>query len=64
MHFERGHQIKIELIRLLSEEYDPDAIAEVMNRVCGLVAGNPNSNKCGDVKLLPHRYFHPVAAMF
>ncbi|EFX71990.1 hypothetical protein DAPPUDRAFT_111182 [Daphnia pulex] len=72
MHFERGHQITIELIRLLSEEYDPeayvyhgpDAIAEVMNRVCGLVAGNPNSNKCGDVKLLPHRYFHPVAAMF
>jgi hypothetical protein len=72
LHLERGHHLSGELIRLLAEEYDPeayvyhgpDAIAEIMNRVCGLVAGNPKSNECNNVRLLSHRYFHPVAAMF
>lgn len=72
LHLERGHHLSGELIRLLAEEYDPeayvyhgpDAIAEMMNRVCGLVAGNPKSNECNNVRLLSHRYFHPVAAMF
>lgn len=72
LHLERGHGLIDALIKLLSEEYDPeayvyhgpDAIAEVMNRVCHLVAGTPKSNECQDVRLLSHRYFHPVPAMF
>ncbi|XP_057368182.1 lactosylceramide 4-alpha-galactosyltransferase-like isoform X2 [Daphnia carinata] len=72
LHLERGHSLTSELIQLLSEEYDPeayvyhgpDAIAEIMNRVCNLVAGNPKSNECNNVRLLSHRHFHPVPAMF
>ena len=72
LHLERGHHLSGELLKLLAEEYDPeayvyhgpDAIAEIMNRICGLVAGKPKSNQCNDVQLLSHRYFHPVAAMF
>lgn len=72
LHLERGHRLTSELIQLLSEEYDPeayvyhgpDAIAEIMNRICKLVAGNPKSNKCDNVRLLSHHHFHPVPAMF
>ena len=72
MHFERGHWLPGEIIRLIAKEYDPeayvyhgpDAISEVMNRVCGLVARSPRSNQCPDVHLLSDSFFYPVPSIF
>ena len=72
MHFERGHWLPGEIIRLIAKEYDPeayvyhgpDAISEIMNRVCGLVARTPKSNQCADVHLLSDRFFYPVPSIF
>jgi lactosylceramide 4-alpha-galactosyltransferase len=72
MHLERGHWLSAEIIRLLAEEYDPDAyayhgpalVSEVMGRKCGVVAGYSNSNNCNDVRLLSDRFFYPIEAPF
>ena len=72
MHFERGHWLPGEIIRLIAKEYDPeayvyhgpDAISEVMNRVCGLLARSPRSNQCADVHLLSDSFFYPVPSIF
>jgi hypothetical protein len=72
IHLEAGHWLSAELVRLLAEEYDPDAyayhgpalVSEVMGRKCGVVAGYSNSNHCKDIQLLSDRFFYPIEAPF
>lgn len=72
MHMERDHWLSSEIIGLIFKEYDPDAyvyhgpdaISEIMNRVCGLLAGMPKSNQCGDVQILSDQFFYPIPSIF
>ncbi len=71
MHLKKGHWLSDKLVRLLSKEYDPDsyiyngpdAVTEVVNRVCGLVSDNLNSNQCSDIRILQDNLFYPVPSI-
>lgn len=72
MHLERGHWLSTEVMELIAKEYDPeayvyhgpDAVSEVINRVCGLKAQRPETNQCDDIHVLPDRFFYPIPSIF
>lgn len=72
MHMEVGHWLITELMRLLAEEYDPtemvfhgcQAVSSVMHSSCGVQQGDPKSNSCKDIHLLPSRLFFPIERPF
>uniref|UniRef100_A0A0P5PKM6 Lactosylceramide n=1 Tax=Daphnia magna TaxID=35525 RepID=A0A0P5PKM6_9CRUS len=68
MHLEAGHWLATAMMRLLAEEYDPtefafhgsEAISSLMHKSCGMQEGDPESNACKDIHLLPSRFFFPI----
>jgi lactosylceramide 4-alpha-galactosyltransferase len=72
MHLEFGHWFSKEIMKELKKEYEPnsytyhgpDVVSEVMKNVCGLTAGNPNSNQCKDIHLLSDKSFYPIPSIF
>ncbi len=72
MHLKRGHWLPVEIMQLLSEEYDPQdyayhgpqAVSTVMHSLCGMTPGNPSSNICKDVRLLGSHFFFPIERPF
>lgn len=72
IHLERGHWLSVEIMRLLSEEYDPEdyayhgpqALSAVMQSKCGMMQGDPSSNNCRDLRLLSSRNFFPIERPF
>ena len=72
VHMDRGHRLTDRIIQLLADEYDPEgytfngpeAISAAMSLMCNVTLGRPKSNMCTDVRLLPHRYFHPIGNAF
>ncbi|XP_057368265.1 lactosylceramide 4-alpha-galactosyltransferase-like [Daphnia carinata] len=72
MHLEVGHWLATGMMRLLAEEYDPldlgfhgsQAVGSLMHSSCALVRGNPESNTCKDIHLLPSNFFLPFGKMF
>ena len=72
MHLERGHWLTVEIMRLLSAEYDPNdyayhgpqAVSAVMQSSCGMKQGDPSSNNCYDLRVLPSYYFFPIERPF
>ena len=69
LHLERGHRLIEEMIHRLVKYYDvddymwhgPSMISNIMSKFCGVKRGQPNSNNCTDVNLLPHYNFAPVS---
>ncbi|KAK4025348.1 hypothetical protein OUZ56_014421 [Daphnia magna] len=69
VHLERGHRLIDEMIQRLVKYYDPNEymwhgpsmISHIMSRTCAVKRGQPESNNCTDVRLLPHSYFAPVS---
>ena len=35
-----------------------------MSKNCNVKRGQPDSNECSDVRILPHHYFHPVPTTY
>ncbi|KAK4025326.1 hypothetical protein OUZ56_014400 [Daphnia magna] len=72
MHLEAGHWLATAMMRLLAEEYDPtefafhgsEAISSLMHKSCGMQEGDPESNACKDIHLLPSRFFFPISRLF
>jgi len=68
VHLERGHRLIDAIIERLVKYYRPDdyiwhgpsLVSNVMSKKCNVKRGQPNSNDCTDVRLLPHHFFHPV----
>ncbi|XP_046449013.1 lactosylceramide 4-alpha-galactosyltransferase-like isoform X3 [Daphnia pulex] len=69
LHLERGHWLIDEMIQRLVKYYDPNEymwhgpsmISNIMSRKCGVKRGQPNSNNCTDVHILPHYNFAPIS---
>ena len=69
LHLERGHRFIHQMIDRLVKYYrvgdyiwhGPSMVSNIMSRNCGVKRGEPNSNNCTDVKLLPHYYFGPIS---
>ncbi|KAK4025353.1 lactosylceramide 4-alpha-galactosyltransferase [Daphnia magna] len=69
LHLERGHRLIDEMIHRLVKYYDvddymwhgPSMISNIMSKNCGVKRGQPESNNCTDVRLLPHNYFAPIS---
>jgi hypothetical protein len=69
LHLERGHWLIDEMIQRLVKYYDPNEymwhgpsmISNIMSRKCGVKRGQPNSNNCTDVHILPHYKFAPIS---
>jgi lactosylceramide 4-alpha-galactosyltransferase len=69
LHLERGHRLIEEMIHRLVKYYDvddymwhgPSMISNIMSKFCGVKRGQPNSNNCTDVRLLPHYNFAPIS---
>ncbi len=69
LHLERGHRLIEEMIQRLVKYYEPDdyiwhgpsMISNVMNKQCGVKRGQPDSNNCTDVRLMPHYTFGPIS---
>ncbi|XP_057367573.1 lactosylceramide 4-alpha-galactosyltransferase-like [Daphnia carinata] len=69
LHLERGHRLIGEMIQRLVKYYDaneymwhgPSMVSTVMSRTCAVKRGQPDSNNCTDVRLLPHDYFAPIS---
>lgn len=69
LHLERGHRLIPEMIDRLvkyyyADEYfwhGPSMVSNIMSKHCSVKRGNPNSNECKDVHLMPHYYFGPIA---
>uniref|UniRef100_A0A0P6HIX0 Lactosylceramide n=1 Tax=Daphnia magna TaxID=35525 RepID=A0A0P6HIX0_9CRUS len=68
MHLEAGHWLATAMTRLLAEEYHPtelafhgsEAISSLVRKSCGKQEGDPESNACKDIHLLPSRFFFPI----
>ncbi|KZS12662.1 Uncharacterized protein APZ42_022823 [Daphnia magna] len=68
MHMEAGHWLATAMMRYLAEEYDPfefafhgtQAVSALMSSACGIEQGDPKSNTCKDIHLLPSRFFFPI----
>ena len=68
VHLQRGHRLISAIIERLVKYYRPDdyiwhgpsLVSNVMSKKCNVKRGQPKSNDCSDVRLLPHHFFHPV----
>lgn len=68
VHMEHNHRLLNQLVDYLkTTPYEPDLLksgplawSNVVSQVCGVRVGNATSNKCSDVKLLPHNYLNPL----
>lgn len=68
-HFEAGHRLVDIIIKRLAAKYNPNSltahgpalITKVMKDLCGFKPGDPFSNQCKDVQLLPYHYFYPIS---
>lgn len=67
-HLEHGHRIIQEIVKRLASRYLPDEwnahgpalIYSVMSSICGFQKGQPLSNNCSDVALMPSNFVYPI----
>lgn len=68
-HLEADHRLIRKIIDALAHDYDSEediynasaAVEQSLKDLCGMLGGNPSSNRCADVTLLPHSYIYPMA---
>ena len=68
IHLDHGHRLAEKMVRnLATSPYDGDLLkftamawSNVMSAECGVKVGEPKSNKCRDVKILPAHLLNPV----
>lgn len=67
-HFDHGHRLIREIVDQLAARYQPEEwnahgpalIFSIMSRICGLKTGQPLSNECQDVALMPYNFVYPI----
>ena len=67
-HLDHGHHLIRDIVKMLAARYQPTEwnahgpalILSVMATICGLKKGEPLSNECSDVALMPYNFVYPI----
>ena len=68
-HLLRGHRLINQIIKYMSDDYDPydgayngiSVITAALQDICGIEDGRPSTNRCHDVIVLPYQSFLPIS---
>lgn len=67
-HFDYGHRLIDEIVKQLAAGYQPEEwnahgpalIYSIMSKICKFKKGQPLSNECTDVALMPYHFVYPI----